>query len=223
MQLSRIFGELEEHPIKAIHVEGYKELIFLRNKDDDTSPVYLYDGEPRIGWLPWHTDMIYTTAPCRGGMLRALQLPEHGGSTGWIDTAAAYDALDEGTKKQIDDLEVRFTFRTDLREMKFGRPGKLERPEGVEDTMMDLGNWPDVIHRLVPRHPISGRRSLNVAPLYLDAVVGMDAAESDEVLSRLVHHATLPEFSYFHDWKIDDLVIWDNWRTMHSATGKSAR
>ena len=107
LRLSRAFGELEVHPVETIRLEGAPEIIRLAQKAGDTeSMTYTFDGEPIVGRIPYHTDLIYTTTPNRGAILRMVEKPSHGGQTGWIDTAAAYDALDDETKARIEGLEL---------------------------------------------------------------------------------------------------------------------
>ena len=160
-RLSRAFGELEVHPIESIRLPGAPEIIRLAQKADDTDQMtYRFAGEEIVGRIPYHTDLIYTTTPNRGAILRMVEKPAVGGEIGWIDTAAAYDALDGATKTRIEGLEARFDFVWNLEEMRFGRP------EGV--TLVDKGSvpypeFPDVAHPIVWVHPISGRKCLSLS------------------------------------------------------------
>lgn len=216
LRLSRCFGELEIHPVESIRLEGNEEIILLAQKGDRQQMTYYFDGEPVVGRIPFHTDLIYTTTPNRGALLRMVEKPAVGGETGWIDTAAAYDALSQATKQQIEGLEARFDFVTDLRKMRFGKPGEIE--------VGDFGNveypeFPDVAHPLVWTHPISGRKSLCLSTVHLIDMVGMDRTEGDPILEALVNHTLDGRFTYLHDWEEGDMVLWDNWRTMHTAWG----
>ena len=163
------------HPIENIRVEGYPELIWLSNrKSDETAPVYHYDGVATVGRIPWHSDLVYTTTPNRGALLRMLEMPYSGGQTGWIDTAAAYDALPETTKQRIEHLEARFSFIADPREMRFGRPNVERHDEtNLEKEKAFYPHFPDTLHPLVWRHPVSGRKALCVSPLHLREVVDL--------------------------------------------------
>jgi taurine dioxygenase len=217
LRLSRAFGELEVHPIESIRLPGAPEIIRLAQKADDTDQMtYRFAGEEIVGRIPYHTDLIYTTTPNRGAILRMVEKPAVGGETGWIDTAAAYDALDEATKARIEGLEARFDFVWNLEEMRFGRP------EGV--TLVDKGSvpypeFPDVAHPIVWVHPISGRKSLSLSTVHLIDVVGLSREEGDPILEHLVEHTLDERFAYVHDWEEGDMVLWDNWRTMHTACG----
>ena len=216
LRLSRAFGEIELHPIESIRIPGNEEVIMLAQKGDSKQMTYYFDGEPIVGRIPFHTDLIYTTTANRGAILRMVEKPAVGGETAWIDTAAAYDALPESMKKRIAGLEARFGFVSDQRKMRFGRPHNVE--------VGDFGSvaypeFPEVAHPLVWSHPISRRKSLALSTIHLIEIVGMDRAEGDPLLEELVSHTLDGRFTYVHDWAVDDMVLWDNWRTMHKAFG----
>jgi taurine dioxygenase len=90
----------------------------------------------------------------------------------------------------------------------------------------DVGypDFADAVYPAVHTHPISGRKVLGIVEQFLDRVItpqqfGLSNDESIELLERLVAHTKKPEFTYFHQWRQGDLVLWDNWRAMHCATG----
>ena len=45
----------------------------------------------------------------------------------------------------------------------------------------------------------------------------MARADSDALIDELMAHATEARFQYHHRWRLGDLVIWDNRRSMHHA------
>lgn len=217
LRLSRCFGELEVHPIESLRLEGYPEIIYLAQKKGDRDQMTFYfDGEPIVGRIPFHTDLIYTTTPNRGAMLRMVEKPEVGGETAWIDTAAAYDALDDDMKARIEPLEARYLFVSDITQMRFGKQAEIE----VGDFgSVEYPEFPDVAHPLVWVHPVSGRKSLCLSPVQLIDMVGMSREEGDPILEALVDHTLDGRFTYTHDWEVGDMMLWDNWRTLHTARG----
>lgn len=215
LELSRCFGELEPHPIEHFRLPGYPELILLSNENGLTGPVYEFDGVPTYGRIPWHTDLAFATTPNAGALLRMVKKSEHGGQTGWLDTAMAWEALDAETKQQIEGLEAKYVFCPDLSAMRFNRQnGKL-----LQASSKVLPTFPPVAHPLVWVHPETGQRILNVSTLNIQSVLGLPQAESDALLEKLIAHTLQPQFQYIHDWEENDIVLWDNRRTMHSAFG----
>ncbi len=215
LALSRCFGELEIHPIERFRLPGYPELILLTNKDGPTGPVYDFDGERIHGRIPWHTDLAFTTTPNAGALLRMVQKTANGGETGWLDTARAYDELDEATKQRIEGLEAIYHFSSDLDEMRFNRPGGVR----LNPKRTDYPHFPPVAHPLVWTHPETGRKVLNVSTLNIRGILGLEQEESDALIAQLIAHALQPRFQYIHAWENDDIMLWDNRRTMHCAFG----
>jgi taurine dioxygenase len=215
LRLSRCFGELEVHPIERFRLEGYPELIVLTNRDGPSGPVYEFDGVPIHGRIPWHTDLAFTTTPNAGALLRMVQKTATGGQTGWLDTAAAYDALDQATRDRIGALEAEYHFTATLSEMRFNNPGGVR----VGPKRGDYPHFPPVAHPLVWTHPETGRKVLNVSTLNIRSILGLGQQESDALIRQLIDHTLQPRFQYIHEWENNDIMLWDNRRTMHCAFG----
>jgi taurine dioxygenase len=47
----------------------------------------------------------------------------------------------------------------------------------------------------------------------------MDAAESETLLRELAGYLLDEKHAYFHTWQQGDMIVWDNWRIIHSVTG----
>jgi len=221
IRFSRTFGELEIHPLERIRHKDYPELIELNSADEQTNPTSSWDGEDWIGRLGWHTDLIYSGKPNLGAVLRAVILPANDGQTGYADRGAAYNALPDSVKEEIADLEIVYRFEVNLYRMPYlDTSGYLAGP-GAPDKPSDVGfpDFPDSVYPLVVSHPVSGRKVLNVCPMFLSHIRGRREGGGDPLLQSLVDHVTDKRFSYHHSWERDDIILWDNWRMMHCAPG----
>lgn len=220
IRLSQVFGTTEEHPAKfLVQEEKYRELMILDSDAQQKLSIYENDdnpGERFTGYIPWHQDMIFVPKPNHGALLRAVVVPGRGGETGWIDIGAAYDSLPEEMKSRIEGLEAEYHFCTNHTKGKFGVNRKVRKVAGNVDNLPD---FPPVAHPLVMNHPISGRKILNISPLHLVGMFGMDPQEGDALLNELIDHIYQSRFSYVHRWQPDDMVLWDNWRVLHQAFG----
>ncbi|HYX66361.1 MAG TPA: TauD/TfdA family dioxygenase, partial [Burkholderiales bacterium] len=74
---------------------------------------------------------------------------------------------------------------------------------------------PGARHPLVRRHPESGRPCLFLGRRRNSSVEGLELAESDALLDRLWAHATQPRFSFCQQWRVGDVLLWDNRCTLH--------
>lgn len=218
LRLSRCFGELEPHSIPVFRHADYPELILLSNENGPTGPIYDFDGQAIHGRIPWHADGAFLVTPNSGALLRMVRKAETGGQTGWLDLAMAYDALDDATKAEIDGLEALYVFRAGLEEIRFGPPvGTRLTPR--------KDNYPSfapVANPLVWTHPETGRRVLNLSTMNIERILGLDEAASDALINRLIAHIVQPQFQYIHEWENDDMVLWDNRSTLHTALGHPA-
>ena len=76
---------------------------------------------------------------------------------------------------------------------------------------------PDVVHPLIRTHEDTGRKTIYVNTNRTDRIVDMDRAESDALLDEIYEHVTRPEYIYRHEWRVGDLLVWDNRCLMHSV------
>lgn len=224
---SQIFGQLELHPLKATLSEDYPELFELESGGDkDKSMTAFYNGETIVGRLDWHLDLHYTGKPNHGAVLTAVEVAGQGGLTGFGDLSKMYKALDEDTKMLLNRLEVVYAFSMQRRHMRYVNlqgyepgPHSPKKPSDVK-----FPDFPESVYPAVMTHPITGVKVLGIVEQFLDRIVtpykaGLSNDEAIELLERIVAHTRDPQFHYFHKWAQGDMVLWDNWRAMHCATG----
>ena len=158
-----------------------------------------------LGNQLWHSDSSFKDVPAKYSLLSARKIPPTGGNTEFADMRAAYDALDEATRREIHDLICAHS-------QVFSR-GIL----GFDDfTEAERLKWAPVRQRLVRRHPNTGRLSLYLAS-HAGGIEGWPVPEARAFLRDLTEQATQRQFVYAHVWKPFDLVMWDNRVTMHRA------
>lgn len=224
---SRVFGELEMHPLKTQTSQEYPELFTLANNpEQEKYMTATYAGRELVGKLDWHMDLHYTGKPNRGALLRAVVCATEDGMTGFGDLAKAYDALDDETKMLVGQLQVTYAFSMQRKHMRFVdlkgyEPGAYS-PKKPSD--ISYPNFPEVAYPAVVTHPVTGRKVLEICEQFLERVImphkaGLSNDEAVDLLQMLVDHTRKPEFHYFHRWEEGDMVLWDNWRAMHCATG----
>jgi len=227
IEFSRIFGPLELHPLKVKTSAEYPELFVLENgTDKDNYMLAHYNGEAIVGRLDWHMDLHYTARPNHGAVLTAVQVPSSEGLTGFGDLAMAWDTLDAETQNLLEQLEVAYSFSMQRKHMRYVNLEGYQPGANLPRKPADIGfpDFADAVYPAVVTHPVSGRKVLEIVEQFLDRVItpqkfGLSNDESIELLERLVAHTRKPEFHYFHQWQEGDMVLWDNWRIMHCATG----
>jgi alpha-ketoglutarate-dependent 2,4-dichlorophenoxyacetate dioxygenase len=154
----------------------------------------------------WHTDNTFKHIPARCSLLSAREIPAEGGDTEFADMRAAYDALPEERKREIDDLIVEHSVFHSRQKMGFA---------GFTDGAKN--ELPPVQQVLVRRHPGTGRKALYIAS-HASHVIGWPVDKGRRLIEDLLAFATQPQFVHRHRWREGDLVVWDNRCTMHRAT-----
>ncbi len=151
----------------------------------------------------WHSDSSFQDPRAAYSMLHALVLPSWGGNTEFADLRAAYDALPDRTKAEVQDLRAEhYALHTRI----------LLGDEAYTDEQKKA--IPPAVWPLVQTHPGSGRKLLFVG-VHARQIIGWPTAESRMYLQDLLEHATQREFVYRHEWQVGDLVMWDNRSTLH--------
>jgi len=153
----------------------------------------------------WHTDASFTDPPGRYSMLSARVVPSVAADTQFADMRAAYDALSEARKAEIEGLVVHHSIAYSRATL------------GFDFTEEEKKSLPGAYHPLVRSSPATDRKSLYLAS-HASMVVGRPVPEGRMLLRELIEHATQPAFVFAHAWRVGDLVIWDNRATMHRAT-----
>jgi taurine dioxygenase len=207
-EFSRRFGELDLHISAKNKHKDHPELLILSNRKVDGKWV----GATAAG-DEWHTDTQYTPVPSKCTMLHALEVPDDGGETAFINTYAAYDALDAATRDRLTDLRGINSWNR-LRNPRV----KVPEQHGDGKSVYDIGH-PDAPHPVVRTHPETGRKALYVSPRHTLSVEGMDEQESEDLLQELFAIQQQPEHLYIHKWRLGDIVIWDNRCTLHKGMG----
>jgi alpha-ketoglutarate-dependent taurine dioxygenase len=176
--------------------------IFRVTLDPSRNPAAAY----LKGTFWWHIDGCTDDIPIMATMLSAHEVAEAGGETEFASSYQAYEDLSSEEKSRCERLRVVHSVEASMR---------LHTPDPPADQVAIWRTRPAKEHPLVWTHR-SGRKSL-VLGATTDHVVGMDPEEGRALLDGLLDRATVPERVYRHEWKVGDLVIWDNRGVLHRA------
>ncbi|HET7155439.1 MAG TPA: TauD/TfdA family dioxygenase [Hyphomicrobiaceae bacterium] len=156
-----------------------------------------------LGNMLWHSDSSFRATPAKYSLLSARIVNPKGGDTEFADMRAAYDALDDETKREIEAQVCEHSLMYSRGSLGF-----------LDYTDEEKQLFKPVRQRLVRTHPVTGRKSLYLSS-HAGTILGLPMPEARIILRDLTEHATQPRFVYVHKWKLDDLVMWDNRQTMH--------
>jgi alpha-ketoglutarate-dependent 2,4-dichlorophenoxyacetate dioxygenase len=153
----------------------------------------------------WHTDSSFRRVSGKVSLLSAREVPPSGGETEFADLRAAYDALDQTTKGLIEGLVAEHSIFHSRSLVGYADFSNEER-----DAL------PPAPKMMVRAHPGSGRHTLYLAS-HASHIIGWPLQQGRALLGELIAFATQPRFVYQHQWRVGDLVVWDNRCTLHRA------
>ena len=194
------FGPLYAHPgsrrphnhIAALHqisAAQFASLAEERKAAASEDPDQIWDG--------YHTDTSWRLVPTWGAVLRAVDLPPVGGYTIWVDANAAYEGLSDAVKARLEGLHVTHDYRNALNRAGF--------------------DYPIVAHPVVRTHRETGQKILWVNYTQRPMIVGLDRAESRELLELILRQYKKPELQVRFSWRPGSIAFWDNRAAVHYA------
>lgn len=202
--LGRRFGEVQVHVMNQYHADGFPELYFLTNLDEQGNPS---GRHPDRGTLAWHTDGSWRRVTGQATMLYAVEVPVEGGETHFCDMYGAYSALSDEMKSRLEGARA-------VHNLDFSR----SRRHGEEPmTEAQKREAPPVEHPVVRTHAETGRKCIFLGD-HAETIVGLDYPQGRSLVEKVNALAVRPELTYRHRWHERDLVIWDNRCLMHRST-----
>lgn len=204
VDFGRRFGQLDVHPI----VQGTDELPELLR-------VWKPAGESASFGTGWHTDNTFFEHPSMATVLYGVTIPPFGGDTMFASMEHAYEALSPSFKQLLAPLQgVHSASRaydprvTGEAKYRGEAPLKYKYSDAVTN---------EVEHPVVRTHPVSGRKSIFINPMFTLRITGMSQRESDAILQFLFAHTVQPDFTCRVRWLPKTVTIWDNRSVQHYA------
>lgn len=206
VNFSKLFGELDRAPISPTKtgkpfIPEFPDITAISN--------IVVNGEP-IGGLgsyeaEWHTDMSYNEETPSASILYAIEVPPSGGDTSFCSMYAAFDALSDELKQRIANLKC-------VHDASRNSAGMLRK--GYKDVV-DPRQTVGAVHPIVRTHPITKRKALFLGRRRNAYIPGLSLEDSEALLNQLWAQTVKPEFVWTQQWRVGDVLIWDNRCTMH--------
>ena len=209
LAFARHFGELDPpgpNPYGRTFLPEYPELNVISNvRDADGRPIgNLGDGE-----AVWHADMTYLDTPPKGAIVYGVEIPSGQGDTYFANMITAYATL-------ADDLKRRIAGKRAIHDAAHNSAGMLRKGYKEID---DVRQTPGVRHPLVRTDPATGRQALFLGRRPHAYIPGLSVQESEEVLDALWKHAGSMRFAWRHQWRVGDVLMWQNLWVLHRRNG----
>ncbi len=204
LALARSFGTPDVHPI-AMGMNEHPEIIRV------LKPA----GENAFFGTSWHTDNSFFECPSALTILYGDTIPPVGGDTVFASMERAWQALSEPLRRFLEPLEAIHSARAAYDPRTTG--DAKYRGEAAIQYRYSESIYEEVVHPVVRTHPVTGRKSLYVNPMFTQQIVGLSKPESAALLALLYDLSTRPEFTCRMQWENGTLAIWDNRWLQHYA------
>jgi len=167
----------------------------------------------------FHSDYVFTDRPVRGISLYPLELAPGVAPTRFVNLAHAAARLPGDLRRRLEGLEIVHMISV-----------AGDAPEDVRHREADLGGpgappalYPRAVRPVLAPHPRTGAPILQVSEQQASHFVGRSYAESDALLEEVFAHLHGdPANVYEHDWRMGDLVVWDNLMLVHGRRAAPA-
>lgn len=219
LDFAKYFGSLHVHPASGAP-KGFPEVHLVHRGAEDTS--FQNFLQERTNSIAWHSDVTYELQPPGTTFLYALDVPDAGGDTLFVNQAKAYQRLSPAFQERLAGLKaVHSGF--EQAQSSWARGGVYRR-DPVQ-SIHPLGKWsihrqkrPGKLTLVVRTHPATGEKALFVNPQFTRYIVGFKKEESDYLLKFLYDHiAFSQDIQARVKWQKGTVVVWDNRVTAHSA------
>ena len=191
------FGQLERHTLRNRgKINPLVHVVHNLNEAEKPSGTVKSTG--------WHSDKSFRPEPSLATILHAVTMPPNGGDTVFASMIAGYDSLPDDEKRALDGVRVVHSW-----ELSRENRGRVMSAEEAADA-------PPTSHPMVRTHPDSGRKSLFMGD-HCSHIDGMPIEEGRARIEALEAHATQEQFTYRHNWRMGDVLMWDNRCLLHRA------
>ncbi|KAI0029246.1 hypothetical protein K488DRAFT_88912 [Vararia minispora EC-137] len=168
----------------------------------------------------WHSDITFEHIPAAFSILKMHTLPPLGGDTLWASAYEAYDRLSPAFATFLEGLTALHSapfFLDQARAMGIPIQDPRGSPENTGSELM-------AIHPVVRTHPITNYKALFVNASFTTRILELHPDESAAVLAYLARHISENhDLQVRYRWAKDDVAIWDNRATLHTATNDYGR
>lgn len=194
---------------QAVHVEDQRRFASWFGAPA-TNEVFISntraEGVAREGSLLKHQDHCFLDELLPAICLYAEVVPSTGGDTIFVNSHLVYERMPPALTARVAGLHARhvYDYANDYGTQRFRVASSPQAPNAV--------------HPVVLPHPVTSRPILFVNELMTDSIVELDPDAGEALLQDLFVLFDDPAVVYRHEWRVGDLVVWDNLSLQHGRT-----
>ncbi|TGD72544.1 TauD/TfdA family dioxygenase [Mangrovimicrobium sediminis] len=222
VKLSTVFGPLKEHPVYAVDRADRDKLPgVIVIATGPGSCIVEIDGKPLVTWQPWHFDHAYNNEMMYAAVLRSIKTPKDGGRTAFTDGIQILNDMDPALRAKAEQLNVLYNLDLRYDRQRFGLPENFRLVKEHDHTLsQENENGRCAVHPAVWTRP-DGEKVFHMCPYGCRGLEGDRSDAAFEQLAEIWNEAQRVMKVYYHEWQPGDMVVWDNTRVLHEATGSN--
>ena len=221
--LSEVFGTVKAYPpAECVEIDGRKiPGVGEMTSAPGATTVVEIDGKQLAGWMPWHYDQCYSARPNTARALCCGRPARSGGMTGFLDGRDLYRHFEPSLRDEIARYDVTYGHNLSVADLRFGIPAGFR----IVRTPQKRSALPPSTERSASHPSIracaSGEPVLHVSPWMATGIAGRSDDEGNALLDAVAKEIArlAGSLAFFHQWELSDIVVWDNLRMLHSASG----
>jgi taurine dioxygenase len=222
VKLSQVFGPLKEHPVYSVDRADRDNLPgVIVIASGPGSCIVEIDGKPLVTWQPWHFDHAYNNEMMYAAVLRSVKIAKDGGRTAFACGIQIYNDMDPAIRAKAETMDVLYNLDLRYDKQRFGLPKNFKLVKQHDNSLSEENeNGRCAVHPAVWTRP-QGETIFHMCPY---GCRGLEGDRSDAAFAQLAEvwaEAERVMKPYYHEWEEGDMVIWDNTRVLHEATGSN--
>ncbi|KAF9447053.1 taurine catabolism dioxygenase [Macrolepiota fuliginosa MF-IS2] len=205
-------SKLYMHPISRLDAEFGREVSVITSKTAVNKSGHLTRSRASGGW---HSDNTYEQIPSDYAVLRMHTLPGIGGDTLWASGYEAYDRLSPAYQKFLEGLTATHDgsiFNEHAKKLGIEINTDRGAPENSSTEMV-------AVHPVIITNPVTNLKTLFINRGFTKKINELTTDESENLLEYLYRHISENhDLQVRYRWQPNDVAIWDNRVTLHTAT-----
>lgn len=222
VKLSEVFGPLKEHPVYSVARADRDKLPgVIVIASGPGSCIVEIDGKPLVTWQPWHFDHAYNNEMMYAAVLRSVKIAKDGGRTAFADGIQIYNDMDPAIRAKAEGLNVLYNLDLRYDRQRFGLPKNFHLVKHHDNTLSaENENGRCAVHPAVWTRP-TGEKVFHMCPYGCRGLEGDRSDAAFALLAEIWNEAERVMKVYYHAWEQGDMLVWDNTRVLHEATGSN--
>ena len=222
VKLSEVFGPLKDHPVPSVERADADQLLgVIAISAGPHACIVEIDGKPLVTWQPWHFDHAYNNELNYAGVLRSLKIATDGGSTAFADGIQIYNDMDPAIRDKAEGVNLLLNLDLRYGRQRFGLPENFRvLREHATTLSQDNENGRCSVHPALWTRK-TGEKVFHMTPYGCRGIDGDRSDAAFELLAEIWDEAMRVIKPYYHEWEENDMVIWDNHRVLHHASGSN--